>query len=750
MAKELERDLGLYAVITVSVGAMIGSGIFVLPGLAAAIGGPAVVLAYLLAGVLVLPAALSKAEMATALPQSGGTYLYIDRAMGPMMGTIAGLGVWFSLVFKSAFALVGLGAYLVIFTTLSAKAVALVLAAAIVLVNIMGVKKTGQIQAIVVTVVLIVLTLFVGNGIRFIEPANLDPFFSKGLGGVLGATGFVYVSYAGVTKIASVAEEVEDPGRNIPRGMLISVGLMMVVYTLVVLVIVGTLPPAASCPTCAPNEVLGKYSLTPMADAAGAFLGPIGVTVMAGTAILALASMANAGVLSSSRYPLAMSRDRLAPAFLKEISERFQTPTAAILLTGGLLAGLVAVVPVAELAKLASAFKILVFILINVALIAFREGEADWYEPSFKSPWYPWVQFFGILGGGVLLTQMGALPMIGAALLIFGGLAYFQFYVKGRTVREGVGVDALRRQAGAKSLEQTRQVMDQEGVYEVLIPLSEHTTAEKEALLLRLAADVVRAEGGRIRVIQFEEVPDQTVLPAAVDMRTPEDIQFEAQSGELIEDLDVPVEIGEVVSHDTKRAVVNYAKRGEVDLILADAEIGHRRGRLFGSDLKWLVDKAPCEVALVKRNDGLGDLEGVAVVSDKGPFDPFKVRMANAIAMESGAPIYFLHALDLHARDAQLQRLREYHEELDELCTVPTKSIILREEDKLAALVRASRDADLVIMEGVEDSIFSREPMAELPKRIAEEVGASTMLVYPERRRRKGLVSRTIDRVLYE
>ncbi|MDX1611279.1 MAG: amino acid permease, partial [Candidatus Thermoplasmatota archaeon] len=112
MAKELERDLGLYAVITVSVGAMIGSGIFVLPGLAAAIGGPAVILAYLLAGLIVLPAALSKAEMATALPHSGGTYLYIDRAMGPMLGTIAGLGVWFSLVFKSAFALVGLGAYL--------------------------------------------------------------------------------------------------------------------------------------------------------------------------------------------------------------------------------------------------------------------------------------------------------------------------------------------------------------------------------------------------------------------------------------------------------------------------------------------------------------------------------------------------------------------------------------------------------------------------------------------------------------
>jgi APA family basic amino acid/polyamine antiporter len=112
MKNDLERDLGLYATVTISMGAMIGSGIFVLPALGLKKAGPAVILAYILAGLVVLPAALSKAEMATAMPESGGTYLYIDRAMGPLAGTIAGIGAWFSLVFKSSFALVGLGAYL--------------------------------------------------------------------------------------------------------------------------------------------------------------------------------------------------------------------------------------------------------------------------------------------------------------------------------------------------------------------------------------------------------------------------------------------------------------------------------------------------------------------------------------------------------------------------------------------------------------------------------------------------------------
>jgi hypothetical protein len=147
MPKELERDLGLYATVTISIGAMVGSGIFVLPGLAAEMAGPAVILAYPLAGLVVLPAALSKAEMATAMPESGGTYLFIDRAMGPLPGTIAGLGAWFTLLFESAFALVGLGAYLLLFAPLPTKPVALALGVALLVVNLVGVKQTLRARA---------------------------------------------------------------------------------------------------------------------------------------------------------------------------------------------------------------------------------------------------------------------------------------------------------------------------------------------------------------------------------------------------------------------------------------------------------------------------------------------------------------------------------------------------------------------------------------------------------------------------
>jgi len=445
MGEGLERDLGLYATVTISMGAMIGSGIFVLPALGFKKAGPAVILAYLLAGLVVIPAALSKAEMATAMPESGGTYLYIDRALGPLFGTVAGIGAWFSLVFKSSFALVGLGAYLLLLVPLSAglvKAVALVLASLLVVLNIAGTEQSGKAQAVIVSAVVLALVVYVLNSGFVAAPDRFRPFATEGTGGVVTAAAFVFVSYAGVTKIASVAEEVEDPGRNLPRAIVASLGAMLVIYTLVVAAVVGTNRPDA----LAAGGPDGGPSLTPMADGAQQLLGGFGVAVISVVAVLALTSMANAGVLASSRFPLAMSRDSLMPEPLTRVDARFKTPRNAILLTGLLLVALIAFVPVVELAKLASAFQILVFSIVNLAVVAFRESEVDSYDPEFTSPGYPYVQIFGFLGTLALLTQMGPLPILGAAVIVVGGVLWYVAYGRSRTDRTGaLGVILDRR-----------------------------------------------------------------------------------------------------------------------------------------------------------------------------------------------------------------------------------------------------------------------------------------------------------------
>ena len=375
-ATSLARELGLYAVFTVSLGAMIGSGIFVLPGIATKVAGPAVIAAYFLAGLVVLPAALSKSEMATAMPHAGGTYLYVDRSMGPLMGTVAGFGTWFAMTFKAAFALVGLGAYLQYFVAdIPIRPVALAIALALIILNVAGIRQSARLQGLLVTAVLGVLIFFIADGITLVDSTRYRPFLETGTLGLLEATGLVFVAYAGVTKVASIAEEVRRPSRNLPLGILISISVMMVLYPAVVLVMVGTTPTADL-----------TVSLTPMATSAEAFMQDVGPRVIGIAAILALVSMANAGLLASSRYPFAMARARLAPGQLTAIGSRSGTPVVAIAVTGAALLALIAFVPLIELAKLASAFQLVVLSLANLAVIAFRESQVEWYRPRFRSP----------------------------------------------------------------------------------------------------------------------------------------------------------------------------------------------------------------------------------------------------------------------------------------------------------------------------------------------------------------------------
>jgi amino acid transporter len=658
--KQLERDLGLPTVIAISVGAMIGSGIFILPALALKIAGPSVVLAYLLAGILVVPAALSKSEMATAMPEAGGTYIYIERGMGPLLGTVAGVGTWFSLAFKGGLALVGGVPYLVVVFDLPVKPVALGLAAVLILVNLLGAKQTGRLQVIIVVVMLAALSWFVVGSGTSVQQANFEPFFADGWGGLLAATGLVFVSYAGVTKVASVAEEVENPDRNIPLGILGSLAFTTLLYVLIVAIIVGVTEP---------GTVSG--SLTPVAEAAEATLGGAGVAVVIVAAVLALISTANAGILSSSRYPFAMARDGLVPKSLAEVSDRFGTPSLSITLTGAVLLALIAFVPILEIAKLASAFQILVFVLINAAIVAFRKGESQ-YDPSFESPLYPWMQVAGVFSGLVLLTQMGSVAMLGAVVITAGSVAWYLVYARSNVERQGAAADVVRRRIGRSLLDETESALDEEA-YEVLVAITREVSQEREAALLRMAADLVRPHDGRVVAVRFDEVPDQTELETAAETQTPADVRFEEQTDELAEDLDVEVEAGEIVSHDTKHAIVNFARHRGVDAIVAEHERRRLRSRILGSPTDWVVRHAPCDVLLVD-NRGYETPQRIDVYDDQGPFDPDTVAITDTIAAENDGHVVFQSAAGDHGDEQRHRTLQTYREEIAELLSVPVYS----------------------------------------------------------------------------
>ncbi|MFB6265405.1 MAG: amino acid permease, partial [Bradymonadaceae bacterium] len=706
------------------------------------------VLAYFLASVIVLPAALSKAEMATAMPESGGTYLYVDRAMGPLMGTVAGLGTWFSLVFKSSFALVGLGAYLVLFVDLPPQMVALGLAVVLTAVNIVGVKQTGTLQAGLVTVVLLLIAGYAATGLINLQPDNLHPFFSKGAGGLFAATGFVFVSYAGVTKIASVAEEVEDPGRNIPAGILTSILVMMLIYTLVVLVTVGVATP----------EQLGvgggaakgsSTHLTPIAVAAEQFLGQWGMIVVSVTAVLALFSMANAGILSSSRYPLAMSRDELAPPTFRRVSERFGTPHAAIVLTGCLVLGLIAFVPVMELAKLASAFQICVFAGVNVALIAFREAELDWYEPEFESPAYPWLQLFGVVACVALLTQMGAVAWIGAAVIGVVSIVWFALYGREKVEREGAAVDALRRSGKETAIDTARERIESE-VYKVLLPFSPGLDEAVERDLLRLGAAIAEQKNGRLLVAQFEEVPDQRTLSDAVEP-TEADAAFERQIDDLVDELDIGITVEplSVVTHENRRALVNLAEREHIDLMLADWAENFLERELPGNDLDWVMDHTPCDV-LFLQNRGFDRVQRIAVVADEETYEPLQLQIAQYLAAATGGQIELYYGMERDPRSESKRDSAElYIGNIAELSEYDPKHEILEADEPIESVLEAIEGADVVITRESSHHILRDFVFGHFPDKLAESADCTVLLPYSPKTRTRTFLRYLWEKILY-
>jgi amino acid transporter/mannitol/fructose-specific phosphotransferase system IIA component (Ntr-type) len=464
MAEKMKKQLGLMDVFAICTGAMISSGLFVLPGIAAAKAGPAVITAYLLSGLLLIPSMLSMAEMSTALPRAGGSYFFVSRSLGGMFGTIDGVGVWLALILKTSIALLGLGAYLSVYLHLPMIVIAVLAGIIFMVINIVGAKETTRLQVVMVAGLLAILVFLVVRGAPAVELDYFSPFAPKGWEAVLPTAALVFISYIGLTKVASMAEEVRNPERNIPLGMVLSLIAILALYGTVVAIVVGIVPA---------EQLHG--TLTPLSDAAALSIGSIGQHLVSLAAALAFATTANAGIMSASRYLLAMSRDRVIPHSFSRFS-RFKTPHNAIILTSAVILFIVVATGLERIAKLASTFQLLVFAFVNIAVIVMRESGIKSYDPGFKSPFYPWIQIIGILISVVLIPEMGLLPSIFAMGLVAIGVIWHHLYVRPRVeprvgavakMAERLGERLLERDANAMGLRtELRQIMKERGLRE--------------------------------------------------------------------------------------------------------------------------------------------------------------------------------------------------------------------------------------------------------------------------------------------
>ena len=421
---KLKKELGLLDVFCLASGAMISSGLFILPGMAHARAGPAVIASYFLAALFALTGLLSQAELVSAMPKAGGTYFYVKRAMGPAMGSVDGLVTWFSLTLKSAFALVGMAAFTAYIIDLDVRLIALTLCTVFVVLNLVGIKEAARVQVVLVVGLLAALAVYTVRGVPSVTVENLAPFSPYGWGAVLSTTGFVFVSYGGLLKVASVAEEVRNPGRVVPLGMILSLLVVSLLYVAVVFVTSGVM-----------DDAKLNMSITPISDGAAVFFGSKGRIILGIAAIFAFISTANAGIMAASRYPLALSRDGLLPGMLGRINERFKTPHFSILATGIVMSAFL-FFKLEILVKAASAVMILTYSFSCLSIIILRESRLQNYQPVFKSPLYPWVQIAGIAGSIFLLASMGKTALTTVAAALFCGFLVYWVYGRIRTGRE--------------------------------------------------------------------------------------------------------------------------------------------------------------------------------------------------------------------------------------------------------------------------------------------------------------------------
>lgn len=439
---KLKKEISYPGVFSIATGAMISSGIFILPGLAYAKTGPAICISYFLAGILALIGILSVIELSTAMPKAGGDYYFINRSLGPMIGTISGFLGWFALSLKSAFAIFGISEIIFLLTGFNQIVSAGILCLIFIMLNILGIKEATTFQIAMVIGLLLLLVIIIGFSIPALNFSHFSPFISHDINAIFITAGFIFISFGGLLKVASISEEVKNPKKDIPAGMFTSLVIVTLLYTLIVLAITGILEPAKF-----------QNSLTPVADSARIIMGVPGFVIVTIASMLAFITTANAGIMSASRYPLALSRDNLLPKVISKVNKKFDSPVISVIITGSLIF-LSLLLPLEIMVKAASTVILTSYVLTNVSVIILRESKISNYKPTFKTPFYPWLQIFSIILFTFFIIELGAEAVEISLVFLFACFCFYFFYGRKKSKGEYALLYLLKRITDKRLTEQ--------------------------------------------------------------------------------------------------------------------------------------------------------------------------------------------------------------------------------------------------------------------------------------------------------
>ena len=729
----LSRDLGLFTVTMIGVGGMIGAGIFALTGIAAGVAGPALVLAFLLNGLITFLTAMAYAELGSAFPKAGGGYVWVKEGLGGTHGFLAGWMSWFAYIAAgSLYALTfgrfatelcimaGLPTFGLSVHRMTLGFMALVIAA-FTAINYRGASETGTVGNMVTMTKVVILGVFTIFGLLAMGRTEAwhsrftTGFLPNGIRGVLVAMGLTFIAFEGYEIIAQSAEEVVNPRRNIPRATFLSILIAVTIYILVGATAIGaTIPPAGM----EAYEYLGLKKEVAIAEVAQqVFPLGLGAIVLLLSGLVSTMSALNATTYSASRVSFAMGRERNLPAFFAHIHPQRHTPHWAVICSGVLMFAMALLLPIEKAAAAAGIMFLLLFLQVNLTVMILRHKRPD-LERGFMVPWFPAVPLIAILSNGLLALYMFTFSPIAwysaIGWIVAGLLAYYAYFSR------------------IEAMEKPKEILLEEVLvsrdYSVLVPVADQ---EQARILGQIGAILAQDNHGEVLALHVVRVPPQLTLDVG-RLFLKEGRSYLETVIQQAKAREVPVHTIIRLGRHVAEAVRKTAIENASDLILFGWP-GYTRssGRVYGSVIDPIVSDPPTDIAVV-RYRAYRPLRSILVPVAGGPNSRRAAEMAISMARGEDAPVKvtLLHVVPPGTRAGDLVRVRKVLDHaLDGIYYEHIEQRVVEGADIVETVLAEAEGYDLLIVGASEEPLFRHLLMGNISEQIARKASVTVIMV---------------------
>jgi basic amino acid/polyamine antiporter, APA family len=729
----LSREMTLMDATLIGVGAMIGAGIFVLIGIAAGVAGPALIIAFVLNGIVALLTAMSYAELGSCYHDAGGGYLWVKEGLPRWNGFLAGWMGWFAHAVACSVYAIGFGAYLG--HVLSEFGVTLpswgflsphkMLAAGVAIlfgyINYRGASETGKIGNIVTFTKIIILAIFIAFGLEFIIRrgtlvSSLTPFMPNGLSGVFKAMGLTFIAFEGYEVIAQSSEEIKNPKKNIPKAVFLSLVIVIPIYLLVAVTALGAVDPG----NMTSWDYLASQKEIALVDVAKHLI-PFGGILILIAGLVSTLSALNATIFSSSRVAFAMGRDRNFPTFFSKVHSKKFTPHWAILISLIVIVLMAVSLPIEDVASAADIMFLLLFLQVNIAMIRLRKIRPD-LDRGFMVPLYPWLSIIGIimlLFLALYMFKFSPIAWVVTIIWIILGIVVFELYARKRDVEH------IRKTKALERIEKKD--------YRILTCLSNPTSLSN---LSQISFAIAKKHDAQIIFLNVVEVHEgQKLMKGFNYSEIARPLLEEAQSN--AQECGFRVRGLVKITHRISQGIVDTAIEEDCNFVI----IGRQKhpsflDRVFSSLIDTVLYKSPSEVAVLHGNIVKDNIKTILV--------PFAANIHTRLAIEVAPALldYFKAKLKVivvinpgtHS-DERRERILEVNRILTDN-SLPADAEAVIERDVLFGILQQSRNADLILM-GARSGDFIELLMAQsLTQEITERVKCPVLWVkeYEEKR----------------